>query len=62
MGGCMTIVFDAELWIYERKKAFPMVDCISGSADGMWKNFNYHPEHKGIVLQHGDIINHEEIS
>ena len=34
------IVFDAEKWIYERKSAYPMVDCILGPSDGEWKNFN----------------------
>ena len=51
-----TLKFDAEKWLYERKSAYPMVDCIEGSADGMWESFNYHPEYKGKVLHNGDII------
>ena len=50
------IYFDAELWLYERKSAYPMVNCVDGSADGFWSNFKYHPEYKGKVLQHGDLI------
>lgn len=50
------IVFDAEKWIYERKSAYPMVDCIRGSAQGGWKKFNYHPVCKGIVLHDKDVI------
>ena len=25
--------FEAEKWIYERKSAYPMVDCVDGSAE-----------------------------
>lgn len=50
------IIFNAETWIYERKNAFPMVDCITGSADGIWKNFSYHPECNGNVLNDNDVI------
>lgn len=50
------IIFDAELWLYHRKSAYPMVECVSGSADGLWEYFNYHPEYKGKVLQDGDKI------
>jgi len=51
-----TITFDAEKWLYERKSAYPMVECVSGSAEGIWKSFNYHPQYKGKVLQDGDKI------
>ena len=50
------IVFDAEKWIYERKSAYPMVDCIHGPADGDWKHFNYHPVCNSVVLKHGDVL------
>lgn len=50
------IIFDAEKWIYERKSAYPMVDCVSGSSDGEWKNFRYHPVCKGAVLHDKDVI------
>ena len=48
--------FDAEKWIYERKSAYPMVDCVDGPADGFWSSFKYHPEYKGKVIYDGDII------
>lgn len=48
--------FEAEKWIYERKSAYPMVDCVDGSADGFWSSFTYHPEYKGKVIYDGDII------
>lgn len=51
-----TLKFDAEKWLYERKSAYPMVDCIEGSADGFWSSFTYHPEYKGKVIYDGDII------
>lgn len=51
-----TIIFEAEKWLYERKRAYPMVECISGSAEGLWTSFTYHPEYKGKVLQDGDKI------
>lgn len=50
------IVFDAELWLYERKSAFPMVDCIAGSAAGLWKNFSYHPVCNGTILHDKDVL------
>lgn len=51
-----TITFEAEKWLYERKRAYPMVECISGSAEGLWTSFTYHPQYKGKVLQDGDKI------
>ena len=50
------IVFDAEKWIYERKSAYPMVDCIPGPSDGNWKHFNYHPVCNGVVLKDKDVL------
>ena len=50
------IVFDAEKWIYERKSAYPMVDCIRGPSDGDWKHFNYHPVCNGVVLKDQDVL------
>lgn len=54
--GMKTITFDAEKWLYERKSAYPMVECVSGSAEGLWQSFNYHSEYNGKVLQDGDKI------
>ncbi|WP_111857797.1 hypothetical protein [Acinetobacter sp. CFCC 10889] len=50
------IIFDAELWIYQRKSAFPMVACLPGPANGLWEKFNYHPVCNGNVLQDQDIL------
>lgn len=50
------VTFDAERWIYERKSAYPMVDCLPGSADGMWKTFCYHPVCNGVVLKDKDVL------
>lgn len=50
------VIFDAERWIYERQSAFPMVDCLPGSANGLWEKFNYHPTCNGVVLQDQDVL------
>lgn len=50
------VIFDAERWIYERKSAYPMVDCLAGPADGMWKTFCFHPVCNGVVLKDQDVL------
>ncbi len=50
------VIFDAERWLYERKSAYPMVECLPGPADGMWKTFRYHPVCNGVVLKDQDVL------
>lgn len=50
------IIFDAEKWLYERKSAYPMVDCIPMPGEGLWRTFDYHPVCHGITLQNQDVI------
>lgn len=50
------VIFDAERWLYERKKAYPMVDCLPGPADGMWKTFRFHPVYCCVVLKDQDVL------
>lgn len=49
------LIFDAERWIYERKNAYPMVDCLPGAA-AEWETFNYHPVCNGVVLKDQDVL------
>ena len=49
------VIFDAERWLYERKSAYPMVDCLPGAAEG-WETFNYHPFCNGVVLKDKDVL------
>lgn len=50
------VTFNAERWIYERKSAYPMVDCLPGPADGMWITFRFHPACNGVVLKDQDVL------
>lgn len=50
------VTFDAERWLYERKTAYPMVDCLPGPAEGMWKTFRYHPVCNGVDLKDKDVL------
>lgn len=49
------VIFDAERWLYERKTAYPMVNCLPGAAAG-WETFNYHPVCNGVVLKDQDVL------
>ncbi|NNH88205.1 hypothetical protein [Acinetobacter terrae] len=51
------IVFDAEKWLYGRKSAYPMVDCIPAiPTNGFWKKFKFHPSCNGTLLHDKDIL------